>query len=69
MKKKSDSRKKKIFQTAAGIVSPSYLQIPHFWIQPTMHQKYFKKNSRKLIPKQYSKTNIYIALHCFRYYK
>lgn len=43
-------------------VIPSYLQAPHPWIQPMADQKYLKKkNSRKLIPKQYGITTIYVA--------
>lgn len=44
-----------------SIVSPSYLQILHLQIQPATDEKYLKKNSGKLIPKQYNMIAIYMT--------
>lgn len=42
-------------------VSPSYLQVLHLQIQPATDGKYLKKNSGKLIPKQYNIVTIYMT--------
>lgn len=62
MKKIKNWRKEKVFQIAAGIVSPQCLKILHPWIQPTTITNTKKKEkSKKLTLKQYSMTTIYKA--------